>query len=553
MRVAVVDSAGNSRVVVGYLGGLAKNSGSGTWTVNDYGFWAMAGDTVKCDGPMNLLNGSMIVSNGTFQVLNSGNIYLEMGSPNGNYGLSYLGGGGSILGSINFDASGNAVVSNNLGIGRAAVSGRSLAVGGSVAIGEWTNGTAIIDAYSGYAFFGCNSAANGLSIDPSGSLIVSGTGSHQIGGAGAIVGIGEAAVSGYSLSVAGAVGIGGSLTVSGTVIVNTALGVGATPITAAHVYGTLTVDAAGQSYNYCSEGIRLGRASNGFSVIAYGANTAASHDTNTGLWWAGRDGGDGGFTIYSNDYGANVFHITTAGAVSLPGVIKASTGWGTTGSAITEGFTTSYLANGYAPMLNLSVGYYGIGYLQNTAGYGGVDTIAVAFNGATVPTNSNSAFMINSTGSLYAAGNLAVYGTGSHQIGGTGAYVGIGQAGVNGYSLSVSGSVTVGAGLTVNGGISSGSQIVAPIFVGLKRAQANISWTTSTTQASLFNSISTAVNAVSNNYAVVGSYGSYITLYLSFSASDQVLLYYWNGSGAVSTTISQGSSSLMGASGTLLF
>jgi hypothetical protein len=44
---------------------------------------------------------------------------------------------------------------------------------GTVSIGQNTNGTAVIDAFSSFAYFGCNSATNGMSIGPSGAATFS--------------------------------------------------------------------------------------------------------------------------------------------------------------------------------------------------------------------------------------------------------------------------------------------------------------------------------------------------------------------------------------------
>jgi hypothetical protein len=48
-----------------------------------------------------------------------------------------------------------------------------LAVTGAVTIGENTNGTVVIDAYSGLAYFGCNTAANGMAIGATGAATFS--------------------------------------------------------------------------------------------------------------------------------------------------------------------------------------------------------------------------------------------------------------------------------------------------------------------------------------------------------------------------------------------
>ena len=77
------------------------------------------------------------------------------------------------------------------------------------------------------------------------------------------------------------------------------VGIGTTnPSTKAHVYGTLTVDASGLAVNSYSEGIRLGAASNGYSIITFGANPSSATGAQANQWWIGRDGGDNGFNIW---------------------------------------------------------------------------------------------------------------------------------------------------------------------------------------------------------------------------------------------------------------
>ncbi len=59
--------------------------------------------------------------------------------------------------------------SGNFGIGTTSP-GSKLEVHGGAAIGQYTNGTAVIDAYNSYAYFGCNSPTNGLAVGPNGNV-----------------------------------------------------------------------------------------------------------------------------------------------------------------------------------------------------------------------------------------------------------------------------------------------------------------------------------------------------------------------------------------------
>ncbi len=57
----------------------------------------------------------------------------------------------------------------NFGIGTTSP-GAKLEVHGNAAIGQYTNGTAVIDAFNSFAYFGCNSPTNGLAVGPSGNI-----------------------------------------------------------------------------------------------------------------------------------------------------------------------------------------------------------------------------------------------------------------------------------------------------------------------------------------------------------------------------------------------
>lgn len=110
----------------------------------------------------------------------------------------------------------------------------------------------------------------------------------------------------------------GTSWVANSVLYNNGTNVGigtSAPVTRAHVYGTLTVDPNGIS-NYYSEGIRIGTASNGYSVISYGANPASDTGYQANQWWTGKDGRDNGFNIWNASSG-DVFHILSSGSVGI--------------------------------------------------------------------------------------------------------------------------------------------------------------------------------------------------------------------------------------------
>ena len=107
--------------------------------------------------------------------------------------------------------------------------------------------------------------------------------------------------------------------VYGTTMTINSTGVGiatTTPYTRAHVYGTLTVDAAGAAINNFTEGIRLGAATNGYSIVTFGANAAASNGQITNQWWIGKHGSDNSFNFNSQG-GGDVFRILQNGNVGI--------------------------------------------------------------------------------------------------------------------------------------------------------------------------------------------------------------------------------------------
>tara|TARA_R110002167_G_scaffold112850_1_gene285518 strand:- start:9084 stop:11543 length:2460 start_codon:yes stop_codon:yes gene_type:complete len=87
-RVSIFDSS-NEKVVMGYLNGLAKNDSSGNWGSNDYGFWALAGDSLTIDGDMTYESGDWMVENDASLRIRDGNDkeVLRLGTRSGTKGL----------------------------------------------------------------------------------------------------------------------------------------------------------------------------------------------------------------------------------------------------------------------------------------------------------------------------------------------------------------------------------------------------------------------------------------------------------------------------------
>lgn len=88
-RISVKDATNASKVVMGYLDGLAKHDGTGNWGAGDYGFWAAAGDTLKFDGDATYKSGEWVVENdGSLLVQNaSAKTIVRLGTDSGSKGL----------------------------------------------------------------------------------------------------------------------------------------------------------------------------------------------------------------------------------------------------------------------------------------------------------------------------------------------------------------------------------------------------------------------------------------------------------------------------------
>ena len=88
-RVSILDSNNTEKVVMGYLNGLAKNDTTGDWGSNDYGFWALAGDSLTIDGDMTYESGDWMVENDASLRIRDGNDkeVLRLGTRNGTKGL----------------------------------------------------------------------------------------------------------------------------------------------------------------------------------------------------------------------------------------------------------------------------------------------------------------------------------------------------------------------------------------------------------------------------------------------------------------------------------
>jgi len=87
-RLEVRNTSNAAVVSMGYLGGLAKTSGSGNWADTDYGFWIKQGDQAKIDGDVEYKDGAFLVENeGSFNVADSTNTVIKLGTISSERGL----------------------------------------------------------------------------------------------------------------------------------------------------------------------------------------------------------------------------------------------------------------------------------------------------------------------------------------------------------------------------------------------------------------------------------------------------------------------------------
>jgi hypothetical protein len=88
-RISILDTANATKVVMGYLGALAKHDGTGNWTASDYGFWAAAGDHLKIDGDAKYKSGDWIVEDdGDYLIQNSASqTIIRLGTDSGEKGV----------------------------------------------------------------------------------------------------------------------------------------------------------------------------------------------------------------------------------------------------------------------------------------------------------------------------------------------------------------------------------------------------------------------------------------------------------------------------------
>jgi hypothetical protein len=138
-------------------------------------------------------NNANINGVGFFGGDNGGGIYARGTAGAGTFSI------GNANGGIFINSSGSIGIGTITPVSKFHVIGNS-SFYGIVSIGQNTNGTSVIDAYDSFAFFGCNTASNGIAVGPSGTVSIGNTSTA------------------YRLNISGDVNITGTYRVNGTPI-----------------------------------------------------------------------------------------------------------------------------------------------------------------------------------------------------------------------------------------------------------------------------------------------------------------------------------------------
>lgn len=94
-RISIIDSSNNTKVAMGYLENLPKNSGVGNWGISDYGFWVRNGDRLVIDGDAEYINGDWFIQNDASYLVQdgaTGNDIIRLGSSGPDKGLFFYSG-----------------------------------------------------------------------------------------------------------------------------------------------------------------------------------------------------------------------------------------------------------------------------------------------------------------------------------------------------------------------------------------------------------------------------------------------------------------------------
>lgn len=280
--------------------------------------------------------------------------------------------------------------SGNVGIGTSSPS-EKLHVVGKAAIGQNTNGTAVIDAYGSIAYYGCNNANNGMGIGPTGAATFSSSvtaSQFNILNSNQTISIANTSDIQINASVASSnilFRVSGDermrITSSGNVGIGTTSPGGRLQVSSA---------TAGDDQIWLQSTTYTG----GYSTLGYNANTGEFRIKQN-------DGGSAGITFYTGASASEKMRITPSGNVGI-GTSSPSNKLEVNGNAY---FSTG---SSYAAFQST------FSILSNYAGY----NAGISSNLSTLDSNYNVILFASDNGNTYPA-SLAVQSDGSTSTGTT--------------------------------------------------------------------------------------------------------------------------------------
>jgi hypothetical protein len=500
MQFAVYDSSGTLRTALGFLGNIPG------YTTSQYGVYVAPGNTVVVSSPLTMNAANLVATNASVFIYGSSTSpELQYGQNNGNYGLHFLNGSGSYtaLGGLYFDGSGNAWLYNTGASETVSIQSTQALL----KVFAYSNGQTYIESsnatntassqlnftgYQGYPgtfeFFG----PVGIGTAPqSGVDLALGTG--VIRSASASLGASLFSNNVTSLSIGNSAG-GGQTYIYGGSNTGAALYVGSFT-TGFLQFNATTSGNSLVSYNAAfsattpltligssvqiSPYVGIGMAPNSsYSLITagpicssagiYALSTIVAYAPVASSWFmevVGRNTDNlASMVFYNNAQSVQYGYIQSSPAgmvLSAPNghqIITPSTfaggAWNANGYTV---FGPNATANAGSGSGALGVGFNTTRNQAEIAsiapGYAwlplGIYAGSIAYYG---PALSSTVFSVDGLGDIAAAGNITISGTGSHQLGGSGAIVGVGQAAVAGYSMSVAGNMGIGGNLYLSSG-----------------------------------------------------------------------------------------------------
>ena len=473
MRYEIKDSSSIVKVAMGYLGGLTKNGAtwvstktyaigeyvyvsgvvyectvantgytppntsywsvsSDTYTTSDYGFWVLPGNSVVCDGCLNLKNGDMIAYDSSIKIYSNTSEILRYGAYTGNYGIHFFVSGtynnslifSSSLATFSAElkvtgdltVSGGDLISTTTTFNLINTTATTLNIGGvasAINIGASTSTTT----------FNSTTASTSYTT---GSVIIKGG-----------VGITGAIFSNSTLSVTGATTLSSTLAVTGVITSNST--------TASTSYTTGSVIIKG------GVGITGAIFSNS-TLSVTGATTLSSTLAVTGV-------------ITSNSTTASTSYTTGSviikGGVGITGAIFSNSTLGVAGATT----LSSTLGVAGATTLSSTLAVTGATTLSSTLGVAGATTLSstLAVTGV-ITSNSTTASTSYTTGSVIIKGGVgitgAIFSNSTLSVAGAvdfNSTLIVAGATTLSSTLAVTGATTLSSTLTVTGVITSNS------------------------------------------------------------------------------------------------